>query len=219
MGDAEYKCECLRSVQNVSSDVCPAFPDRDFDALWTSIETSHSLFQSCIQPETSSLAAIIHKHGIVSEYLHSNIRCTLSLRTGNECKSINLREILQAYPGAKIEDEKRLDEGGYLWVNGIRYPMGTGPALESVRRQIDTYLLRIGRAVKVAVNMLALGSETPVVVLEQQLGLLADYVSAAHNRVVIQQVVDEMMESLLQLKSKLIEYALNSSIPPCYYHA
>ncbi len=180
------------------------------------------------------MAAIVRKHGVMAEFMHSAIRLQLSKNPGgSECSQVDpekcMADILQACPGARIlpvsgedgkEGSNNTKELG-LWINGVRYPAAGEErpgvtTMENARRQIDGYLLRVERAVKCAVDGLKLGDQRAILVLGQQLSLLADYISTAGNRIVIQQVVDEMMETLLKLKSKLIEYALNSSTPSAH---
>ena len=195
--------------------------ERQFETLWNSVETSRALYtkQCLADPELACLARIIRKHGVVSEHIHATLRRQLYFSAdGPKYSAVYpsqyMPDILQAFPGARIQAaELGYIEGDILWVNGVRYAIWpTDPQkksiLENMRRQIDVYLLRIERAIKLAVDSLKINSEDVITVLEQQLGLLAEYIGTARNRIVVQQVVDEMMETLLKLKSKLIEYAL-----------
>ncbi len=195
--------------------------DQDFDSVWNSVETARDPFLGSLRSEPEIVAGIIHKQGVVAESAHAAIRRSLSAG-GFDCKTMDLgrlaNDIQLVFPGARLdairgnpttEDDSA---AGYIWVNGVRYSAEDArPLLNNVRRQADGYLLRIERTVKFAVDVLRVGSENAVLVLEQQLGLLAEYIGAAQNRIVVQQVVDEMMETLLKLKSKLIEFALNFS--------
>lgn len=74
-------------------------------------------------------------------------------------------------------------------------------------------MLRIERGIRLGSKYLAATSESAVTMLAQHLGLLGNYVAASNNRILVQQIADSLMEDLLELKAKLIDFALNYSIP------
>jgi hypothetical protein len=101
-----------------------------------------------------------------------------------------------------------------ITINGIYYnkkPAST----TAIRDKTDSYLLRIKRGILVASKYLAVTSEYAIRMLIQQLSILGYYVIACNTRIIVQEVMDTLIEELLRIKAKLIDFALNYSNSLC----
>ena len=97
-----------------------------------------------------------------------------------------------------------------LIANGIYYPKTSNR--EIIQKQIDPYFLKIVRTVIHGINSLnSVTSVSAITLVIQQLNVLSSYISAAKTNTIVKQVVDALMDTLLKLKVKLIDYSLNYS--------
>ena len=202
------------------------FPQPSFDVLWNVIETMKNLYKIPILTDNKAIGIILHKHAMGSGSIHKSISYCLPLHDSEyELACVEREENKENTEGNKEnlceskDTVKKIDEG-FIWIHGIRYYIlgnnlenkGDNPNHENIRKQIDPYMLRLERGIKAAIDALSVNSEESAIFLEQQLGLLADYIKESHNRVIIQQVVDELMRPLLKLKNKFIEYACQNGM-------
>ena len=169
--------------------------------------------------DNKAIGLILHKHAVGSGSVHKSIAYCLPLHDSEyELACVEREENKENAEANKenlceAKDIVKKIEDGYIWVNGIRYYIldnnsenkGDNPSHENIRKQIDPYMIRLERGIKAAIDALSVNSEESVVFLDQQLGLLADYLRDSHNRVILQQVIDELMRPLLKLKNKFIE--------------
>ena len=186
-----------------------------FESLWNSIGNNIGYFWSKIIPEHLSIVQVLHKYGAAVENFHYKVLKSLSVNT-RIVSNINEKQKVKCKPSAQIEDIEyactKSDEP--LIINGIHYAIDniSKKEYETIRRQIDLYLLRLIRAIKLSVSYLkSVNSENAITMLIQQLTLLSDYISAANNRIIIQQIIDDLMEDLLKIKTKLVDFSLNYS--------
>jgi hypothetical protein len=141
---------------------------------------------------------------LIKNPIHENNEQILS-----EYKSIET--ILRKYNlSVKSTQSKIISNNKSLIINGIYYPKSENK--EALVRQIDPYFLKIARTVIHGINSLnSVTSVGAITLVTQQLNVLSSYVAAARTNTIIRQIVDTLMDSLLKLKVKIIDYSLNYS--------
>jgi len=134
------------------------------------------------------------------------------LRVSSEWKSLNSifhkYGLVTEYLHKTLSDTSTTSNDPII-INGIYHHIENINA--TIRNKTDSYLVRIKRGIMIGSKYLAVTSENAIITLIQQLSILGHYIIASNTRIVVKEVIHILIEELLKIKAKLIDFALNYS--------
>ena len=181
-------------------------------------EKLHGLFQTGIIGECSlilsspnNMALVMpptSAHNNTNNERNNTLNSPIASFDYQQSTKLDIKEVFQT-----MADDIKTNSG--MWINGIRvdylHIQENLIHTQQLRRQTDRFLLRIDRRFKTILYNMRIGDEEAIM-LTIQITLLRDYLTSSESRIILFQIIDILLESILMIKKLLIDLSLQMSI-------